>query len=208
MGNERIIIYSVLRAASERIELARCVRCKGSNKFCRENTSGRRDDRLSPPPSNSNSRRYVSALYIYIYTYLPTPRSYISWSAAILPAAFSPLSVRVDVRRRGRRGLRGRPCIPLDSGMRYISREKTSSIDNLLEELARVHANFWIIMPRRVHYASYRAPSVASPLFSRPSPSPSPLNPFVSDCLAPAHDETLLQLSTPGRLSSPIALCN
>lgn len=27
--------------------------------------------------------------------------------------------------------------------------EKTYSIDNLLEELARVHANFWIIMPHK-----------------------------------------------------------
>lgn len=96
-------------------------------------------------------RRYSTDIYVY----LPARVSYTSWSSH--PSVFSPLSARVDV-RRCRRGLRARPYTPLDSGMRYILREKTSSIDNLLEELARVHANFWIIMPRRVHYASYRHP--------------------------------------------------
>ena len=73
--------------------------------------------------------------------------------------------------------------------MRYISREKTSSIDNLLEELARVHANFWIIMPRRVHYASYRRPPSSLSLSLQPSPS-------TLSCAAPALDE-MLQLSAP-----------
>jgi len=56
----------------------------------------------------------------------------------------SPSPARSSRPFRGSRGRKARTsaCAPLDSGMRYISREKTSNIDNLLEELARVHANF------------------------------------------------------------------
>lgn len=186
---------------------SRDVRCKESNKFCSENASARRDDRLSLRHRVIQIREdNVSALY----TFLLIPRSYVSWSAAILSGPSYPFSVCLDVRQRASVGVGfaagASPCTPLDSGMRYISREKTSSIDNLLEELARVHANFWIIMPLRVHYASYRAPSVASLASFRPLPLLSCS--LISPCLAPAHDETSLQLSTPARLSSPIALCN
>lgn len=95
----------------------------------------------------------VSALYRrYILT---CSRSYASWSSH--PQSSHPFqpSARVDV-RCCRRGFACAPIHHSTVGCVIYHREKTSSIDNLLEELARVHANFWIIMPRRVHYASYR----------------------------------------------------
>lgn len=98
------------------------------------------------------------------------------------PSVFSPLSARVDV-RRCRRGFACAPIHHSTVGCVIYHEEKTSSIDNLLEELARVHANFWIIMPRRVHYASYRRP-----------PSP-PSDPLLPPRLAPALE--MLQLSAP-----------
>lgn len=114
--------------------------------------------------------------------YLSRPPSSYASKLKQPPSVLSPLSARVDV-RRCRRGFACAPIHHSTVGCVIYHGEKTSSIDNLLEELARVHANFWIIMPRRVHYASYRRPPFSNPFL--PSPR-----------LAPALNE-MLQLSAP-----------
>lgn len=79
--------------------------------------------------------KITSAAYISLLLRAEERGQVLLSTATSPPLTPSLANVRVDV-RRCRGGLLGRGCVL------YITREKTFGIDNLLEELARVHANF------------------------------------------------------------------